>query len=115
WHRSVWAPLGRSRWHKAHNGRRKITPRRGTLVTHLKHQRHGFEVAVLNGHRINRTRGPWLAIPRIRARWRAERWNEHHELDARLVADLVSSGSRLIIYGGDYNRRQVPKLHPQAV
>lgn len=114
WLRPQWASVGRSKWHKAHDGRERVTPKRGTLVTHLKHKRTGVELVVLNGHRINRTRGLWLAIPRVHARWRADRWLEHHCLDARLIQDLIRDGHRLIVYGGDYNRREVPPLHPDA-
>lgn len=100
-------------WHPAHAGRAHVTPARGTLVVKLRHRHTGVRVAVVNGHRINRTRGAWLAVPGVHARWRAERWREHDRLDRELVAELVDDGW-VVIGGGDYNRRRMALPHPQA-
>lgn len=100
-------------WHPAHAGRAHVTPARGTLVVKLRHRPTGVRVAVVNGHRINRTRGHWLAVPGIHARWRAARWATHAALDKSVVAGLVDAGW-LVIGGGDYNRRDVELPHPAA-
>lgn len=105
-------------WHQAHGGRRfRIggTPRRGTQVSlfHV-HLDLNTEIAVLNGHRINRTRGAWRRVPGVQAKLRARLWRKHDQLDRQLVAELIGDGCRLIVYGGDWNRREVAPLHPAA-
>lgn len=114
WRLRWWRHLD-SAWHTAHPGRRFViggTPARGTLVTKLEHHR-GLRVAVVNGHRINRTTGRWRLVPGVQARVRAGLWRIHDDLDRRVVADLVSAGW-VVIGGGDYNRRRMRLPHPAA-
>lgn len=107
-------------FYPAHDGRRfRIggTPRRGTQLSRFRFVGlglRGVDLAVLNGHRINRTRGRWRAVPGVQAKLRARLWRKHDQLDRQLIADLIDAGCRLIVYGGDLNRRRVEPLHPKA-
>lgn len=107
-----------SGFYKAHDGRRfRIggTRKRGTQLSRF-HVRLDLrtDLAVLNSHRINRTTGAWLRVPGVQARVRAELWRKHDRMDRELIDQLIESGCRLIVYGGDLNRRQVEPLHPKA-
>ena len=107
-------------WYKAHGGRRfRIggTPKRGTQLSRFRFvglDLRGLDLAVLHGHRINRTRGRWRYVPGVQSKARARLWERHDELDRELIAELIDAGCRLIVYGGDLNRKRVRPLHPKA-
>lgn len=110
WRTEHWSHVS-SKWHRAHPGRRLVTPTRGTLETRLTHRASGLPVTVLNSHRINGTGWPGVRR-RPFARWRRRRWLEHARLDAQLARQLDDAGVRLIIGGGDWNRRDTWLPHP---
>lgn len=104
WNPSALRPIDHelNGFHLAHEGRAKVTPRRGTLVACFVSRDTAVRLAVMDGHRINRTARRWLAVPGIYARWRRAQLRKHKALDESLARDLRAAGF-VVIAGGDYN------------
>lgn len=84
-----------TRYVPVHDGRRKVTPHRGTFVVEtirrkgrLRRAKGRREVFLLC-HRINAAFPPFK---RGEARFRSQRWTEHEQTDAELVAHYQAMG-----------------------
>lgn len=85
---------------RAHDGKAKVTPARGTFVVKTIHRPTGRRVAFLLEHRIN------ASFPgqtdRGEREFRAARWREHRDLSLRVIR-LLKHENYAVFAMGDLN------------
>jgi hypothetical protein len=89
---------------KVHDGLRKVSPAR--YITVARALVGGRMIAFVNCHPVSKPRRHVSA-----SAWRIARWNEYHDRLSAIVADLHDR-DYTVIFGGDMNKRDVPRVHP---
>jgi endonuclease/exonuclease/phosphatase (EEP) superfamily protein YafD len=95
--------------HKTHSGRERVTPAR--WITWVIVERDGMRLTFLNTHLVS---GAWNSKKKLAKAWRRLRWTEH-ETELRKILASLHRDHGPVIFGGDFNRLHVNRLHPQAV
>jgi len=92
-----------------HGGKRLVSPNRYVTWVLLQ-SRDGKQVCFMNTHFVS---GAWNAKRKLSKEWRQQMWQEHW-LKMRGLIKTFADQNVTVIFGGDFNRYRVARLHPRA-
>lgn len=96
--RRLFKVTGRS-YTKYVDGRRRVTPNRGTFIVFATHRETGKPIAFVGEHRINAAFRPWIRGERT---FREAAWKRHTDGTWDTIRRLIDSGY-VVCAGGDVN------------
>lgn len=99
-----WEILG-SEVVKVHGGKRRVSPAR--YITTVRVDLAGQLVAFVNCHPVSKPRRGVSS-----SRWRIARWDQYRARLDQIVTGLHDEGYT-VVFGGDMNKRHVPRIHPE--
>lgn len=99
--------LARDR-HRTHGGMHHASPSRWVTWAVVD---AGRPIPCVDTHLVS---GAWNEKDKPHKEWRQDAWLEHEDEMAGILADLYRKYG-VVVFGGDFNRRHVGKLHSEAV
>jgi hypothetical protein len=94
---------------KMHGGLAKVSPNRYVTWVKAYNKRSHQTTVFMNTHMVS---GAWNGVPNKADDWRKRMWNVHFDQQSALVKEFSDRGLT-VVYGGDFNRRDMAKFHPR--